>query len=96
MKVAVVTSAAPSVEESVKLGQALKADAIITGVVKEYGEVRSGTTTANVVSVSIQMIETATAGWSGPRVHQGRNHRDRAAVRRGRTAGEPRDRGSGS
>lgn len=60
MKVSVASPAAPSVEEVVKLGQALKADAILTGVVKEYGEVRSGSTTANVVAVSMQMIETAT------------------------------------
>jgi hypothetical protein len=60
MKVAVVAPAAPSVEEVVKLGQALKADALLTGVVKEYGEVRSGPSTANIVSVSMQMIETKT------------------------------------
>jgi hypothetical protein len=51
---------APAVEEVVKFGGLLKADAVITGVVKEYGEVRTGTSSANVVSVSAQMIETAT------------------------------------
>lgn len=50
----------PSVEEVVKLGTMLKADAILTGVVKEYGEVRSGNTSGNVVSVSVQLLETAT------------------------------------
>lgn len=53
-------SAALSVEDAVRLGGILKADAAITGVVREYGEVRSSTTTANVVSLSIQMIETQT------------------------------------
>jgi hypothetical protein len=51
---------APSPEEIVKLGTLLKADAVITGVVREYGEVRSGTTTANIISMSIQLIEAGT------------------------------------
>jgi len=50
----------PSPEEVVKLGALLKADAVITGVVREYGEVRSGTTTANIISMSIQLIEAGT------------------------------------
>jgi hypothetical protein len=50
----------PSPEEIVKLGALLKADAVITGVVREYGEVRSGTTTANIISMSIQLIEAGT------------------------------------
>jgi len=50
----------PSPEEIVKLGPIIKAQAVITGVVKEYGEVRSGTTTANLISLSLQMIETQT------------------------------------
>lgn len=57
----------PTAEEVVKLGGLLKADAIITGVVREYGEVRSGSTTANVISMSIQLIEAGTGRvvWSG-------------------------------
>jgi len=51
---------APSAEDAVKLGGIVKADAVITGVVREYGEVRSSTTAANVVSLSLQMIETQT------------------------------------
>jgi hypothetical protein len=51
---------APSTDETVKLATALKVDAVITGVVKEYGEVRSGTASANVCSVDAQMMETAT------------------------------------
>jgi hypothetical protein len=50
----------PSPEEAIKLGGVIKAQAIITGVVKEYGEVRSGTTSANIISLSVQMIETQT------------------------------------
>ncbi len=51
---------APTAEEVVKLGAFLKVDAVITGVVREYGEVRSGATTANIISMSIQVIETGT------------------------------------
>jgi hypothetical protein len=49
--------ASPSPEDVVKLGALVKADAVITGVVREYGEVRSGTTTANIISMSVQIIE---------------------------------------
>jgi hypothetical protein len=52
--------ATPSTEEIVKLGTLLKVDAIVTGVLKEYGEVRSASTAANVISLSVQMHETAT------------------------------------
>ena len=50
----------PTPEQVVKLGELLKVDAVITGVVREYGEVRSGTTSANIISMSIQLIEAAT------------------------------------
>ncbi len=59
-KVQPATPSAPTAEEVVKLGAALKVDAVITGVVREYGEVRSGTTTANIISMSIQVVETGT------------------------------------
>ena len=59
--------ATPSAEEIVKIGGMLKADAVITGVVKEYGEVRTTSATSNVVSVSLQMHETGSGKviWSG-------------------------------
>jgi hypothetical protein len=50
----------PSPEEVIKLAAVIKVDVIITGAVKEYGEVRSGTSSANLISVSLQMIEAAT------------------------------------
>lgn len=50
----------PSPEEIVKLGGIIKAQAVITGTVREYGEVRSGTVSANIISLSLQMIETQT------------------------------------
>lgn len=52
--------AVPSPEEAIKLGSALKAQAIITGVVQEYGEVRSGSSSANLISISVQMLEAQT------------------------------------
>ena len=48
---------APSTEDAAKLAAIVGADSVITGVVREYGEVRSGATTANVISLSAQMIE---------------------------------------
>ncbi len=57
----------PSPEDVVKICQMLKADAVITGVLKEYGEVRTSSATANVVSVSLQMQEASTGKtiWAG-------------------------------
>ena len=51
---------APSPEEAVKLGGIIKVQAVITGTVREYGEVRSGTASSNIISISLQMIETQT------------------------------------
>jgi hypothetical protein len=56
----VINPSSPSTDEIKKLGTILKADAIITGVVREYGEVRSGSATANVLSLSFQMAEVQT------------------------------------
>lgn len=56
----IVNPTAPAPEEVVKLAGVIKADAVITGVVKEYGEVRSGSTEANVISLSLQMMEAQT------------------------------------
>ena len=51
---------APSQEEVLKLSGLIKAQAVATGVVKEYGEVRAGTSSANIISVSLQMMEGTT------------------------------------
>lgn len=78
-RIGIPNPTAPSVEELTKLGPALKADAIITGVVKEYGEVRSGSATGNVVSMSVQMFETATGKliWAGATTKGGVTFGDR-------------------
>lgn len=66
-RLGLATTATPSSEEVVKLGGLLKADAVITGVVKEYGEVRTTSAVSNVVSVSLQMQEVGSGKviWSG-------------------------------
>jgi hypothetical protein len=50
----------PGPEEVVKLGGLMKVQAVITGTVREYGEVRSGLSTAGVISMSTEVIETET------------------------------------
>jgi len=49
-----------SSDETIKLGGIIKVQAVIIGTVKEYGEVRSGTVSSNIISLSLQMIETQT------------------------------------
>jgi TolB-like protein len=51
---------APGTEEIVKLSKALKAQAVIIGVVREYGEFRSGSAAANGISMSIELYEGET------------------------------------
>jgi len=78
-KVGVPNAMSPSAEEIVKLGQAMKAEAIITGTVKEYGEVRSGSAVGNVISVSVQMQEASTGKvvWTGTTTKGGVSFSDR-------------------
>jgi hypothetical protein len=70
---------APSPEEVVKLAGILKTQAVMTGTVREYGEVRSGTASSSIVSVSLQMIETQTGRvvWSASSTEGGVNVWDR-------------------
>ncbi len=49
-----------STEDIQKLAGIIKVNAVITGVLKEYGEVRSGNASANSISLSLQMIEVET------------------------------------
>jgi hypothetical protein len=78
-RLALSAPTAPSQEETVKLSQLVKADAIFTGVVREYGEVRSGSATANVVSVSLQLAEGGTGKvvWSATSTKGGIGFGDR-------------------
>lgn len=50
----------PTAEEAVALGKELKADVVITGTLREYGEVRSGNAMANTIALGLKMMETQT------------------------------------
>lgn len=56
----IATPSSPTNEEVIRLGKMLKAQGIITGVIKEYGEVRSGSASANVIALSVQLTEVDT------------------------------------
>ena len=69
----------PTIEEIIKLKGLLEVDAVITGVLREYGAVRSGSAEANLVSLSLQMIETQTGTtvWSAASTKGGVSMADR-------------------
>ena len=56
----IASPSTPTPEQVVKLGAMLKVDAVITGVVREYGEVRSGSSAAGAISISVQLLEGQT------------------------------------
>lgn len=56
----IANPAAPTSEEVVKLCKILKIEAVVAGTVKEYGETRSGSSSANVISMSLQISEGQT------------------------------------
>jgi hypothetical protein len=78
-RAALVKPSTPTGEECVNLGKILQTDAVITGVVREYGEVRSGSVSANVVSISVEMMETQTGRvvWSASATRGGISASDR-------------------
>jgi hypothetical protein len=69
----------PTEEEIVKLAANLEADVVITGTVLEYGQVRSGSASANVCSLSIRMFEgqTGRVVWSASSTRGGVTAGDR-------------------
>jgi hypothetical protein len=82
------SASSPTGDEIQRLAGLLRVDAVITGVVREYGEVRVAQATSNVVSVSVQMQEAGTAKviWSGAATKGGVTW---AARLLGSTGGEP-------
>jgi hypothetical protein len=70
-----INRAAPSQEEIIRFAGIVKADAVITGVVREYGTVRSGSISANTISLSLSMAEaqTGTVVWSATSTKGGIN-----------------------
>ena len=69
----------PTEEEVVKLAENLEADVVITGTVLEYGQVRSGSASSNVCSLSIKMLEgqTGRVVWSAATTRGGVSAGDR-------------------
>lgn len=65
-RIGIRTPSTPSSEQIKRLSEVLDADVVITGVLREYKAVRSGSSTANIISLSLQMIETQTGSviWS--------------------------------
>lgn len=59
-RAAIANPSAPSSEDIIKFAGIVKVDAVITGVLREYGEVRSGITASNIISLSLQMVESQT------------------------------------
>ncbi len=70
-----LNKADPSSEEVVRFAGLIGADAVITGVLREYGPIRSGPLTANTISLSLKMIEAETGRivWSASSTKGGLN-----------------------
>lgn len=79
VRAGIIAPTVPATEEIIKLAALTKVDAVITGVVREYGEIRSGSTSANVISFSLQMIESQSGQviWSASTTKGGITMKDR-------------------
>jgi len=58
LRIKLANPISPSGEDIAKLSSIVKADAVITGVVREFGLVRSGQASAGVISMSMQLTES--------------------------------------
>jgi len=69
----------PTPDEIKKLAGIIDADAVISGVLREYGEIRSGSISAPVISLSLRMYdrESGTVIWVGSTTRGGVNMVDR-------------------
>lgn len=78
-RVGVRQPATPTAEDLKALGGVLEIDAVITGVLREYGTVRSASSSANMISLSLQMIEVenGTVVWSAASTKGGITFMDR-------------------
>ncbi len=78
-QVGIANVTAPTSDEITKLGTALKAQGVFTGMVREYGEIRTGTSVANAISVSLQLAEGQTGRtiWSSSSTEGGIGLKDR-------------------
>lgn len=75
----IANPSAPSADDVMKLTKNVKVDAVIYGVLREYGDVRSGTASADVISLSLQMVEgqTGRVVWSASTTQGGIGLTDR-------------------
>lgn len=75
----IANPSAPSADDVMKLSKNVKVDAVIYGVVREYGDVRSGTASADVISLSLQLAEGQTGRivWSASTTQGGIGLMDR-------------------
>jgi len=75
----IVDPTAPSAEEVKSFAAIVKSDAVITGVVKEYGDVRSAAAMSTAISISMQMLESQTGRvvWSASSTKGGITFGDR-------------------
>lgn len=69
----------PTSEEAMKICKNVKADALFTGTLREYGEIRSGTASANAIVLSMQLMEgqTGRVVWSADTTQGGISLKDR-------------------
>jgi polysaccharide biosynthesis protein PelC len=69
----------PSPQDVVALSKVLECDAVITGAVLEYGEARSGSASANYITMGVQMMEAKTGRlvWSAQSTEGGITAADR-------------------
>ncbi len=69
----------PSADDVMKIAKSIKVDAVISGVIREYGDVRSGTSSADVISLSLQLMEgqTGRVVWSAGTTQGGIGMTDR-------------------
>jgi polysaccharide biosynthesis protein PelC len=58
--VGILNPSFPTNEEVIKLGKTLKVQGVLTGTIKEYGDVRAGSASANVISISMLLTEVDT------------------------------------
>lgn len=70
---------APTSEDVIRFAPMVKADAVITGTLREYGDIRSGTTSASIISLSLEMMEVQTGRvvWSASSTKGGVSMTDR-------------------
>jgi len=69
----------PTPDEVIKVCKTTKADAVFTGTLREYGEIRSGTAVANAIVLSVQLMEgqTGRVVWSADTTQGGIRMKDR-------------------